>query len=89
LVVTPVKTGVQGFYNRFNFLDSDFRSTSCRSTSSSFWGDSRRESDRKSLFKVGPLGFAELSKRLPLEADEPTVRNDKTRPSTNFYESIL
>jgi hypothetical protein len=27
-VVTPVKTGVQEFYNSFNFLDSGFRSTS-------------------------------------------------------------
>ena len=25
IVVTPVKTGVQEFYNYFNLLDSDFR----------------------------------------------------------------
>jgi hypothetical protein len=41
-------------------MDSGFRSTSSGGL----------------LAEVGPLGFAELSKRLPLEAYEPIDRND-------------
>jgi hypothetical protein len=52
-VIIPTEAGIQTSLNLFKTLASLFRSTSCRSTSSGFWGDSRRESDRKSPFKVG------------------------------------
>jgi hypothetical protein len=97
-----VKTGVQEFFYLLKFrLSIDFLPIGYADLS----GDSRRESDRKSLVKVGPLGpldfvellkrlppgsrIAELSKRLPLGADKPTVRNDKDRFSVIFFRDHL